>query len=180
MYYPIFLFRIIFLIVLVILFLQTPPGQNFIRGKVESSLQNKLHTKVVIGKLDINFLNSITLKNVYIEDQTKDTLISGGQLKVQLDMLKLFSNEVQIKEINLQNITTKIKRVNQDTVFNFQFIVNAFMSNQKDSSSIHDSSTLKMNIDNIVINNARIIYQDVITGDDMNMFITSHVLHKKV
>jgi hypothetical protein len=29
-----------------------------------------------------------------------------------------------------------------------------------------------MNIDNIVINNARIIYQDVITGDDMNLFIT--------
>ena len=122
--------------------------------------------------MNINFPNSVTLKNVYIEDQTKDTLISGGQLKVQLDMLKLLTNEVQIKEINLDNITAKIKRVNQDTVFNFQFIVNAFMSNQKDSSSIHDSSTLKMNIDNIVLNNARIIYQDVITGDDMNMFIT--------
>ena len=163
---------LIFLIVLVFLFLQTPPGQNFLRGKVESYLQNKLKTKVVIGKMDISFPNSIALKNVYIEDQTKDTLISGGQIKVQLNMLKLLTNEVQIKEINLENITAKIKRVNQDTVFNFQFVVNAFMNNQKDSSSIHDSSTLKMNIDNIVINNARIIYQDVITGDDMNMFVT--------
>ena len=166
------LVSLIFLIVLVFLFLQTPPGQNFIRGKVETYLQNKLHTKVLIGKLDISFPNSVLLKNVYIEDQTKDTLISGGQLKVDLNILKLLTNEVQIKEINLANITAKIKRVNQDTVFNFQFIVNAFMSNQKDSSTIHDSSTLKMNIDNIVINNARIIYQDVITGDDMNMFIT--------
>ncbi|MEO5781909.1 MAG: translocation/assembly module TamB domain-containing protein, partial [Ginsengibacter sp.] len=166
------LVSLIFLIVLVFVFLQTPPGQNFLRGKVESYLQNKLKTKVVIGKMDISFPNSIALKNVYIEDQTKDTLISGGQIKVQLNMLKLLTNEVQIKEINLENITAKIKRVNQDTVFNFQFVVNAFLSNQKDSSSIHDSSTLKMNIDNIVINNARIIYQDVITGDDMNMFIT--------
>ena len=166
------LVSLIFLIVLVFLFLQTPPGQNFIRGKVETYLQNKLHTKVLIGKLDISFPNSVLLKNVYIEDQTKDTLISGGQLKVDLNILKLLTNEVQIKEINLANITAKIKRVNQDTVFNFQFIVNAFMSNQKDSSTIHDSSTLKMNIDNIVINNARVIYQDVITGDDMNMFIT--------
>ena len=166
------LVSIILLFFLVFIFLQTPPGQNFVRGKVQSYLQNKLHTKVEIGKLDINFPNSVILKNVYIEDQTKDTLISGGQLKVQLDMLKLLTNEVQIKEINLENITAKIKRVNQDTVFNFQFIVNAFMSNQKDTSAIHDSSTLKMNIDNIVINNARIIYKDVITGDDMNMFIT--------
>lgn len=160
------------LFLLVFIFLQTPPGQNFIRGKVQSYLQNKLKTKVVIGKLDMSFPNSLLLKNVYIEDQTKDTLISGGQLKVDINMLKLLTNEVQIKEINLQNITAKIKRVNQDTVFNFQFIVNAFMSNQKDTSIIHDSSTLKMNIDNIVIDNARIIYQDVITGDDMNLFIT--------
>ena len=28
-----------------------------------------------------------------------------------------------------------------------------------------------MNIDNIVFNNIRLIYQDVITGDDMNVFI---------
>ena len=135
------LVSVVLLVFLVFLILQTPPGQNFVRGKVETYLQNKLHTKVLIGKLDINFPNSVVLKNVYIEDQTKDTLISGGQLKVDLNILKLLTNEVQIKEINLENITAKIKRVNQDTVFNFQFIVNAFMNNQKDSSSIHDSST---------------------------------------
>lgn len=166
------LISLLALFLLVFLFVQTPPGQNFVRGKVESFLQNKLKTKVVIGKLDINFPNSLLLKNVYIEDQTKDTLISGGMLRVDINMLKLLTNEVQIKEINLENITAKIKRVNQDTVFNFQFIVDAFMSNQKDSSVIHDSSTLNMNIDNIVLNNIRLIYQDVITGDDMDLFIT--------
>lgn len=163
---------VILLIFLAIIFVQTPTGQNFIRGKVQNYLSDKLKTKVVIGKMDINFPNSVLLKNVYIEDQTKDTLLSGGQLKVDIDMLKLLTNEVQIKEINLENITAKIKRVNQDTVFNFQFITNAFMSNQKDTSVIHDSSTLKMNIDNVVLNNVKVVYQDVITGDDMNLFIT--------
>lgn len=166
------LVSVIALFFLVAILIQTPPGQNFVRGKVQSYLSDKLKTKVVIGKMDISFPNSILLKNVYIEDQTKDTLLSGGLLKVDIDMIKLLSNEVQIKEINLANITTKIKRVNQDTVFNFQFVVNAFMSNQKDSSKVHDSSTLKMNIDNVVLNNVRVVYQDVITGDDMNMFIS--------
>ena len=119
------LVSLIFLIILVFLFLQTPPGQNFIRGKVQSYLENKLKTKVVIGKMDISFPSSLTLKNVYIEDQTKDTLISGGTLKVDISMLKLLTNEVQIKEINFEDVTAKIKRVNQDTVFNFQFVVNA-------------------------------------------------------
>ncbi len=166
------LVTIVLLFFLVFLILQTPPGQNFVRGKVENYLTKKLHTRVEIGKLSVSFPNSLTLKNVYIEDQTKDTLISGGMLKVDINMLKLLTNEIQIKEINLENITAKIKRVNQDTVFNFQFIVDAFMSNQKDTSTIHDSSTLNMNIDNIVLNNIRLLYQDVITGDDMNLFIT--------
>ena len=165
------LVSVIFLIIIVFLLLQTPPGQNFVRGKVQSFLEHKLKTKVVIGELSMSFPNSISLKNVYIEDQTKDTLISGGLIKLDINMLKLITNEVQIKEINLENITAKIKRVSQDTVFNFQFIVDAFMSNQKDTSAIHDSSTLNMNIDNIVLNNIRLIYQDVITGDDMNLFI---------
>jgi hypothetical protein len=160
------------LFLLVFIFVQTPPGQNFVRGKVQSFLQKKLHTRVEIGKLDIDFPNSLSLKNVYIEDQTKDTLISGGMISVDINMLKLLTNEVQIKEINLENIIAKIKRVNQDTVFNFQFLIDAFVSNQKDSSALHDSSTLNMNIDNIVLNNIRLIYQDVITGDDMNLFIT--------
>ncbi|HUS03658.1 MAG TPA: hypothetical protein VMY77_18085, partial [Chitinophagaceae bacterium] len=154
------------------LILQTPPGQNFVRGKVENYLEKKWHTKVEIGKLNIRFPNSLSLKNVYIEDQTKDTLLSGGMIRVDINMLKLLTNEVQIKEINLENVIAKIKRVNQDTVFNFQFLMDAFVSNQKDSSTIHDSSTLNMNIDNIVLNNIRLIYQDVITGDDMDLFIT--------
>ena len=166
------LVSLILLVILVFVLLQTPPGQNFIRGKVQSFLEHKLKTKVVIGKMDLSFPSSLTLRNVYIEDQTKDTLISGGSLKVDINMLKLLTNEVQIKEINFEDVTAKIKRVNQDTVFNFQFVVNAFMNNQKDTSAIHDSSTLHMNLDNIVLNRIRLVYQDVITGDDMNLFIT--------
>lgn len=166
------LVTVVFLFLLVFILIQTPPGQNFVRGKVQNYLQQKLKTKVEIGKLDINFPNSIILKNVYIEDQTKDTLISGGQLRVDLNMLKLLTNEFEIKEIKLDNVIAKIKRVNADTVFNFQFIVNSFMGDQKKESNLADSATIKMNIDNIVLNNARIIYQDVITGDDMNLFIT--------
>ena len=162
---------VFFSVLIIFLFLQTPPGQNFVRGKVESWLGHKLKTKVVIGKLKVHFPNSVELRNVYIEDQTKDTLISGGMLKVDLNLLKLITNEVQIKEIKLEDIMAKIKRVNQDTVFNFQFIVDAFMNNQKDSSAIHDSSTLNMNIDNIVFNRVRLLYKDVISGDDMDIVI---------
>ncbi|HEV8080144.1 MAG TPA: translocation/assembly module TamB domain-containing protein [Chitinophagaceae bacterium] len=162
----------VLLVFLIFILLQTPIGQKYVKERVEIYLTKKLKSRVEIGKLDMRFPNSVILKDIYIEDQTKDTLISGGQLKVDLNMLQLLTNEIQIKEIKLDNASAKIKRVNADTVFNFQFIINAFMGDQKKASSLTDTSTLKMNIDNIVINNTRIIYQDVITGDDMNLFIT--------
>ena len=148
------LVSLVFLILLLVLSLQTSPVQNFARGKVENFLEKKLKTRVDIGKLNINFPNSVLLKNVYIEDQTKDTLVSGGLLKVDLSMLKLLKNEIQIKEINVKDITAKIKRVGTDTVFNYQFIVDAFMGDQTKVSEKQDTSTLKMDIDNIIVDNS--------------------------
>ncbi|MEP6615547.1 MAG: translocation/assembly module TamB domain-containing protein [Ginsengibacter sp.] len=166
------LVSVVFLVFLAVILVQTPPVQNFVRGKVQNYLEKKLKTRVEIGKLNIHFPNSVTLKNVFFEDQTKDTLLSGGELKVDLDMFKLLRNEVQIKNLIFNDITTKIKRVGRDTVFNFQFVVNAFASDQKKDTLLHDSTTIKMNVDNIVFNNTRVIYQDVITGDDLDLFFT--------
>ncbi|MEO6218959.1 MAG: hypothetical protein ABIO81_00920, partial [Ginsengibacter sp.] len=164
------LVSVVLLGIIAVLLLQTAPVQNFVRGKVQTYLQKKLKTRVEIGKLDLSFPNYLQLKNIYIEDQTKDTLLSGGSLKVSLQMWKLLQNDIQIKEINLDSITVKVKRLLPDTVFNFQFITDAFVG-AADTSKAADTSAIKMNIDDIVVNHTRIVYKDVITGNDMDMYI---------
>ncbi|HEY8734192.1 MAG TPA: hypothetical protein VIL90_06470, partial [Puia sp.] len=67
------------IILLVLVLIQTGPVQNYGRGKIEAWLENKLHTKVRIGNLYIGFPSRIILKNIYLEDRRKDTLISGGR-----------------------------------------------------------------------------------------------------
>ncbi len=84
-------------------------------------------------------------------------------------MLALLKGDIQIKEINVDGVIAKIKRVGTDTVFNFQFITDAFASGDTTTSS--DTAALKMDIDNIVINKTRIVYKDVLTGNDMDMYI---------
>ena len=120
----IILFLFLF-VVLVFLLVLTPPVQRFMTSKVESYLQNKLKTRVEIGSISFGLSGKLNLENIYIEDQTKDTLIAGGAIKSHISFLKLFSNEVNIKDIELQNITVKVRRILPDTVFNFQFIVDA-------------------------------------------------------
>ena len=160
---------VLFLVLVVLILIQTAFVQNFARKKVVSYLEHKLKTKVAIGKLDIKFPKSLSLQNVFFEDQSRDTLLYGGEIKVDIDMVRMLKNDIQIKEIALNDIVMKVKRLPPDSVFNFQFIADAFSSEQKKVPSKEDTATLKMNIDRILVNNTHIIYRDAFTGNDMNL-----------
>ena len=73
------LFIILFLLVILLL-IQTGPVQNILRVKAVAYLQKKLKTKVEVGKVYISLPENIILKNIYIEDRQKDTLLSGGKM----------------------------------------------------------------------------------------------------
>jgi translocation and assembly module TamB len=158
----------LFLIMLVLILIQTSFVQNFARKKVVGYLQNKLKTRVEIGKLDVDFPTTLSLQNVFIGDQSKDTLLYGKELKVDMDIPKLISSKVDIKKITLNGVLAKVKKLPPDSVFNFQFIVDAFNKPNSTSKS-SDTSSLQMNIDEIVVNKTRIIYKDLFTGNDMDL-----------
>ena len=169
--FGIFILSIIALIVLVLIAIQTAPVQNFARGKIVSFLENKLKTRVEIKRLDIDFPKMLVLQGVYIEDKTKDTLIAGNELKVDIDMFKLLHSEIQINEINLNQITAKIKRQLPDTIFNYQFIVDAFASPADTTTKTDTSSAMKMAIEKIIVDKTRLVYFDVVTGNDVDVYL---------
>jgi translocation and assembly module TamB len=159
------LFLFLFIVLIFILIL-TPPVQKFLTGKVESYLQKKLGTRVEVGSISFGLSGKVSLNEIYIEDKTKDTLLSGGSLKAHINFLKLFSNEVEVKDLELQNITAKIKRVLPDTVYNFQFIVDAFASGQAADTSQH-TAPMKLGISDVSLDNINLHYNDVITGNNI-------------
>ncbi|MGN6166039.1 MAG: DUF748 domain-containing protein, partial [Flavisolibacter sp.] len=166
----IFLKVVLFLflfIVLVFILVLTPPVQHFLTGKVQHYLQEKLKTRVEIGSISFGLSGKVNLENIYLEDKTKDTLLAGGSVKTHISFLKLFSNEVQIKDIELQNITAKIKRVLPDTVFNYQFIVDAFTSEQNKNPDTAQTAPMKLNISDVTLENIRLTFTDAITGNDI-------------
>ena len=160
------LFIFLFVVVVFLLIL-TPPVQRFLTAKAETYLSNKLKTRVEIGSISFGLSGKVGLENVYIEDRTKDTLVSGGSIRAHINFLKLLSNEVEVKDLELQNITAKIKRTLPDTVFNYQFIVDAFTSGPSKTPDTSTSAPMKLNISDIALENINLTYRDVITGNDM-------------
>src|SRR4030095_5852801 len=158
---------ILLFIVLVFILIQTPPVQNFARKKIQSYLEKKLDTKVSIGKLYIGLPDIISLQNVYIEDRSKDTLLAGSKLKVNIDLFRLLSNVVEINELQLEGITAKIKRELPDTTYNFQFIVDAFTPAERKPVNTNDSSVMQVDISSILFNKVHLIDKHVVSGSDM-------------
>jgi hypothetical protein len=147
--------------------------QNFAKNKAVTYLQNKIHTKVEIGHISLGLPKLLVLEDVYFEDQKKDTLIAGDKLKVDITLMKLLKNKVEINEINLEGITAKISR-GPDSLFNFDYIMKAFASEQKKPVKPQDTtSTMKFSIDKIILDRINVAYKDVTTGNDVK-FLLGH------
>lgn len=161
---------IFLLIVVVFLLILTPPVQRFITNKATTYLENKLHTRVEIGRLFITLSGKIAIDNIYLEDQSKDTLLSAGKLRVNMSFRKLLfgDKKLQINSVLLENATVKIKRQLPDTTFNFQFIADAFGGSSPDSVATTDTSAgMPIDIGSVELNKIRFVYKDIVSGNDV-------------
>ena len=172
--------RIVFKTVLVIvlifatiaLLIITPPVQNFIKKKATAWLSIKLNTTVAIGKIYIGFPKKIVLENIYVEDLQKDTLLAGGSVRIDVSMLKLLKSELEINDIQLSEITAKVKRILPDTVFNFQFIIDAFAPAESVKTIPADTTGgMKMSVRDVALDKIRVVYNDAVTGNDMTLWL---------
>ena len=157
------------LVLLILVLIQTGPVQNYGRGKMEAYLENKLRTKVRIGNLYVGFPSRIVLKNIYLEDRRKDTLLSGGKIEVDINMLKLLSSELRVSHLELDDMTIKIRRQLPDSVYNFQFIADAFSSPPDTAAKKKSSGGFHFVIGTIRLHNVHAIYNDDATGNDLNI-----------
>ncbi|HEX2627752.1 MAG TPA: hypothetical protein VHM26_02030, partial [Chitinophagaceae bacterium] len=162
---------IVLFILIILLFLQFPFVQNIIKKKVVAYLENKLDTRIEVGSLYVGWPQDVVLKDVYIEDKQKDTLLSGGSIEARLNLWDFaFKQEVNISRIKLNDITAKIKRQLPDTTFNFQFIVDAFAPTDT-TSTPSDTSASAITLKSVELNNVRLVYQDIVSGTDMHGFV---------
>lgn len=160
---------LIFLSIFIFLLLQTESFQNYARKEIVSYLEKKLDTKVVIRGLSISFPSMIVLEGIYVEDQTKDTLLSAQSLAVDLSMLKLLQNELQICEVKSNRLIVKINRQFSNTAFNYQFVIDAFSSK---TPSIKEKAPMKMAIEHIILDTTHFIFIDKIKGNEAVVYVT--------
>ncbi len=162
---------IIGLFLLIVLLIQVPAIQNIIKNKAVTFLEGKFKTPVKIDRIEIGLPKKVVLKGFYFESQQKDTLLAGDKLSVDISLFKLLDNQIELNSIDLEGIVTNIKR-GQDSVFNFDYMINAFMSDQKKAITPEDTSAaMKFSINKINLDKIRVRFDDAITKNNLDVYL---------
>ncbi|WP_025764761.1 translocation/assembly module TamB domain-containing protein [Dyadobacter tibetensis] len=157
---------------IVIYGIQTPFGQNLLTSQVNTFLRKKLRSNVNIEKIRFDIPDWIVLEGVFFADMQGDTLLSGRKIRMDLDMYNLIKGDVGINSVEVDGLTANIHRSLPDTVFNFQFIADAFAS-APDPADTLASEPLNMRLDKIILKNIRLTYKDAVIGTDASTRIDS-------
>jgi hypothetical protein len=102
-----------------------------------------------------------------LKDQKNDTLLSVGNLKIDIDMLKLLKKDISIEQLTLENVYANAYRNAPDTNFNFSYIIDSFTGGPKTEPAKPKDTTkssLKIEVKSVVFNNIHARFNDYTGG----------------
>jgi hypothetical protein len=139
--------------------LRTPLIQQFIANKLAAYFSDELHTKVMIGSIDIRFPLDITLCDVYVEDLHRKPLISAREITIAPENLDFSFSSLEFEKVLFNEANFRLVKYHGDDKPNIDFIVSYFSGKpQEKSSEKKTSSSLYVNI--VELRNCSFIYQD--------------------
>ena len=163
---------ILLLIIIVWFVLKIPAVQNWLGHKITDRLSKTLHTKVTVSKVGFNLFNTVVVEGLYIEDQQNDTLLYAGIAKGNITDWFFVKEKADITNINLTNAVINTYR--NDSVWNYQFVINALGTSS--SSSKSSNNGIALHIKNVSLHNIIIKQKDAWVGDNKTIALKNFEL----
>lgn len=154
---------LLLLFLIVLLVLQFSSVQTYLTGKITSQISSRVDTPFTIDEVAIRFPKSVGLKGIYVEDEQGDTLLYAGDIYIDVGMFELLKSKVEVNSLDLSNVVANMKRLESDTVFNFQFLINAFTSDQPQDTT-GQPSNWEVQIEDIDLDNIHFHMDDHMSG----------------
>lgn len=144
------------MLIVAFLLIQLRNVQVFLAKKGAEYLSEKLHTRVEIGSVDIEFFKKLVLEDVYIEDLHHDTLLYAQQLKLEIGNFNIDQHKIDVSSVSLTNSKVALVQYKNEEDLNLQFILDVFKS--KDTSR-KQSADWDIRLQNVTLVNTSFVYQ---------------------
>lgn len=150
--------------------MQTPPVQNWIIGKVTGRLSKDLQTKIEIKRVDFSLFDKMHLKGVLLEDRKQDTILSAGEVIVNVTDWFFLKNNIELKYIGLKDAYINLQRA--DSVWRYQFLLDYFSTPASKDKPQKDNA-INIAFKKVDLQNILIRQRDAWRGQDMTVSLAS-------
>ncbi len=153
----------------ILLFVRSPWGQDILVGKATSFISKKTGTVVNIERLFVTFKGDLTLEGLYLEDLEGDTLIYSKLLETGISFIPLIKNgDIEVSKLEWQGVTAKVKRDSLGQNFNFNFLLDAFVSEAKEDEETVDkdqnTAFPQLSMGPVELLDFKLVYEDQLLG----------------
>ena len=162
------------LILLLWLLIRIPSVQNRLVHFATEQASKSIKTEIKIGSVDFTPFNRFYLNQVLVRDQSKDTLLYAGSIKLSITDWFFVKDKITIKYLGLSD--TYINTTRTDSTWNYNFIIEALSSNNPAPSQ---PSKIELDLKEIVLENIRYHTIDKWRGEDQLISIKSFKVDTK-
>ncbi|MDR3267836.1 MAG: translocation/assembly module TamB domain-containing protein [Tannerella sp.] len=138
-----------------VILLRIPQVQETIATRASNELSRQLNVPVNVGKVNIEWLSRLVLRDVSLADQGGEPLFEAGHLSAGFKIFPLFQKKWIFTNIRLFHFSLHLKKDTPDGALNLQFLIDAFAS--KDTTSTPD---IELQIHSILFHHGEISYHD--------------------
>lgn len=158
---------LLLLLFLLILFIRSSWGQQFIIDNATSYVSDKTNTKVALEKFYLTFDGDLLMEGLHLEDTFGDTLVYSKSLEADIALWPLIKGEaLGVDAINWDGLRLNIHKEDSLKGFNFQFLIDAFATEETNQPEVVDTtaSATKIVVGAIVLSNFDIDFNDQTLG----------------
>ena len=150
--------------VVIVVLIQIPYIQSKLKNSAISYVTRKTHSVVAIKNITLSFTQSLIVEGLYLEDIKKDTLLYAGNVSISFALFDLLHKNIHIRSLHLQDLVARINRSQNDTLFNYSFLLKAFADSSNGQQLPKTTSQWSFTLDKVSLSNIHLLYSDAYGG----------------
>ncbi|MDU8887004.1 translocation/assembly module TamB domain-containing protein [Yeosuana sp. MJ-SS3] len=169
------------LFIILVLFLSIPAVQTQLGKKATKKLNEEFGTNINIGKVGLQFNGDVELKNIYIQDYKKDTLININELNTSILSFKnLYEGKLAFGDIDIIGLFFNIKTYKDTDETNLDVFVAKFEDDnprKEKSTFLFSSSDVSIYDSTFKLTNENKENSDGLNFKDLNINATNFLIN---
>lgn len=161
------LLGIFLFLLLLILFIRSPWGQDIVVNQITSYVSGKTNTTVGIESLFITISGNVELQGLFLEDEKGDTLIYSENLEADIPLWPIIRGKgVSLDFLEWRGVRANIVREDSIKGYNYEFLLEALAPT--DSTAAQDTTATNQNISlgELGFRDFHLTYMDQVAGID--------------